>query len=179
MPPMRTIVLPEAPRMMTWVRVDRQRQELVVGFGDGRTAFIPIEEIEKAGRPVKLDLGRISLPDPSVILIGNSEGGIEEIPWDLVRHFCDPAFSRSERERAQQSRRALGARLRRWREEAGLTQQALAEQAGVGRVTISRIERGERYARTETLQRIARALQIELVELIAPLEERAPQAVAV
>ncbi|NIV31087.1 MAG: helix-turn-helix domain-containing protein [Anaerolineae bacterium] len=83
-----------------------------------------------------------------------------------MRHFCDAGFSRSEQRKDELSRRALGARLRRLRERAGLTQNELADKAKVGRATISRIENGKMYAHTVTLRRLAKALNINLVELI-------------
>jgi putative transcriptional regulator len=168
-----TIELPQAARMMTRVEVDKTHRRLRVGFADGRVATVPVEEIERAGRPVRLDLDRVELPDPYVILIANTEGGIEEVPWDFVRHYCDAEFTRAEQEKDELSRKALGERLRRLRGEAGLTQAELAERAGVGRVTVVRIENGKMYARTETLRRLARALGVTLADLLAPETEEA------
>ncbi len=166
-----TIELPQAARMMTRVEVDKQHRQLRVRFADGRVATVPVEEIEKAGQPVRLDLDRVELPDPYVILIANAEGDLEEVPWDFVRHYCDAEFTEAEREKDEASRQTLGRRLRRLREEAGLTQAELAQRAGVGRVTVARIENGRMYARTETLRRLARALGISLVDLLAPEPE--------
>lgn len=162
----KSIVLPEAARMMTRVDVDKEHRWLRVWFADGLSAIVPAEEIERAGRPVTLDLSQVKLLDPYVILIANTEGGIEEVPWDLIRHYCDAEFSRSEQRKDELSRRALGARLRRLRERAGLTQNDLADKAKVGRATISRIENGRMYAHTATLRRLAKALDIDLVDLI-------------
>lgn len=166
-----TIELPQAARMMTRVEVDKTRRRLRVGFADGRVATVPVAEIEQAGRPVRLDLDRVELPDPYVILIPNSEGGTEEVPWDLVRHYADAEFTRLEQEQDELSRRALGEQLRRLREGSSLTQAELGKRAGVGRVTVARIENGRRYARTETLRRLARSLGVPLVELLAPETE--------
>jgi DNA-binding XRE family transcriptional regulator len=163
-----TIELPQATRMMTRVEVDPEHRQLYVRFADGRTAAVPVTEIERAGKPVTLDLSRVELPDPYVILIANTEGGVEEIPWDLVRHYCDAEFSRSEQEKDELSRQALGERIRRLRKRAGLTQAELAKRARIGRITVVRIENGQMYARVETLRRIAQALDVKLVDLIAP-----------
>jgi len=152
--------------MMTRVDVDAEHRRLWVWFADGLSAIVPVEEIEKAGKPVTLDLSEVKLLDPYVILIANTEGGIEEVPWDLIRHFCDAEFSRSEQRKDELSRRALGARLRQLRERARLTQNELADRAKVGRATISRIENGKMYAHTATLRRLAKALNINLVGLI-------------
>ncbi|MFD7884111.1 helix-turn-helix domain-containing protein [Streptomyces bauhiniae] len=55
-------------------------------------------------------------------------------------------------------RLAFGDRLRAARREAGLTQNQLAERAGLDRAQISEIERGYRDARLSTLMRIEGAL---------------------
>jgi transcriptional regulator with XRE-family HTH domain len=55
-------------------------------------------------------------------------------------------------------RRAFGDRLRVARREAGLTQEQLAERAGIDRAAYSEIERGHRDARLSTLLRIESAL---------------------
>ena len=51
-------------------------------------------------------------------------------------------------------------RLRYWRERRFLTQEQLAERAGVTSATISRLEQGQ-SARLTTLVKLAKALEIE------------------
>lgn len=62
----------------------------------------------------------------------------------------------------RQLRAAFGVRLRAAREKAGLTQEDLAERAGIDRPAYSEIERGLRDARLSTLLRIETALGAEL-----------------
>lgn len=62
----------------------------------------------------------------------------------------------------------LGARIERYRIEAGLTQAELAEQAGIGKRTLERVEAG-RGAELGTLIRVMRALQaLEGFERLLP-----------
>lgn len=57
--------------------------------------------------------------------------------------------------------------LKKYRRIAGLTQQQLADKAGVDATLISRLERGERQtASYETVVRLARALNLEPHELV-------------
>ncbi len=57
-------------------------------------------------------------------------------------------------------------RLKEIREEAGLTQEELAEKSGVSRVTISLIENGRAdCVKTQTLTRLADALSKKPTEL--------------
>jgi transcriptional regulator with XRE-family HTH domain len=61
---------------------------------------------------------------------------------------------------------AFGERLRDLREAAGLTQEALAEAAGVHWVTISRIETGVREVGVTTVVDLAAALGLDPSELL-------------
>lgn len=64
------------------------------------------------------------------------------------------------------AREILGAKLRRAREERGLTQWQVAIAMGVRRTTISGWEQGRRLPDWPTLQRLARVLNIDAKELI-------------
>ena len=57
-------------------------------------------------------------------------------------------------------RDVFGARLREHRLAAGLTQEALAERAGLGVRTIQALEAGRSRPRRETVRRLARALEL-------------------
>lgn len=164
-----TVLLPQAHKLMVRVEVDRARRLLRVWFADGSVATVPAREIEKAGKPVTLDLNTVRLCDPYVILIDNTDGGTEEVPWDFIRHYCDAEFARSEREKSHLSLKVLGTRVRHYRELAGLSQEQLAKKAKIGRITLSRIENGKLYAQTKTLSKIAAVFGIGLADLIAGL----------
>jgi transcriptional regulator with XRE-family HTH domain len=57
-------------------------------------------------------------------------------------------------------------RLKELRKLRALSQQELAEAAGIGRATLSRIERGETGAHGRTLRRLADALGVSVEELV-------------
>jgi transcriptional regulator with XRE-family HTH domain len=57
-------------------------------------------------------------------------------------------------------------RLKELRKLRALSQQELAEAAGIGRATLSRIERGETGAHGRTLRRLAEALRVDVAELV-------------
>ena len=60
-----------------------------------------------------------------------------------------------------------GELIRKARKEAGLTQKQLGEKAGIAEPTIRRYELGKLNPKIETLQKIARALNISVNELMA------------
>jgi len=57
-------------------------------------------------------------------------------------------------------------RLRELRKLRALSQDELAEAAGVGRATISRIERRETGAHGRTLRKLAKVLGVDVSELV-------------
>ena len=57
-------------------------------------------------------------------------------------------------------------RLKNLRQLRAMSQEELAEESGVGRATISRIERGETGAHGRTLRRLAAALGVDVAELV-------------
>ena len=57
-------------------------------------------------------------------------------------------------------------RLKELRTLRAFSQQELADAAGVGRNTISRIERGETGAHGRTLRRVAQELHVDVAELV-------------
>jgi len=61
--------------------------------------------------------------------------------------------------------RRLGSRVRDLRRERGMSQEALADAAGIGRSYMSGIERGVRNFSVLHHMRIARALHIHIAEL--------------
>lgn len=64
--------------------------------------------------------------------------------------------------------------LRAVRERALLTQQELADQAGISRATIQEAEKGERISKRNARQ-IASALGIAPAQLLQPVQERQPE----
>lgn len=61
----------------------------------------------------------------------------------------------------------FAANVRRLRTERGLSQEALAEAAGVHRTYIGMLERGEKNVTIYNIERIARALDVAAPELLS------------
>jgi transcriptional regulator with XRE-family HTH domain len=66
----------------------------------------------------------------------------------------------------------FGSVLRERREAAGISQEQLADRAGLHRTYVSLIERGKRTASIEVLRRVASALGVRMSELIEETEKR-------
>lgn len=161
-----TVSLASASRMMIEVQIDREKRRIRIQFADGRAGWIPVADIEQADPPVRLDLDRVEMPNPYEIVIGTEEGGTIEVSWDFARGYCDPSFQEREREQAQRGQAHLGGRIRQFRERAGWTQEELAGRAGIGRVTLSRLESGGHSPRYQTLVALAKALGVSVTDLL-------------
>ena len=63
-------------------------------------------------------------------------------------------------------RQVFASNLRRLRYERGLSQEALAYEAGVNRSYISKLEKGATYVGLEIIGKVAKVLKIEPAELL-------------
>lgn len=61
--------------------------------------------------------------------------------------------------------------IRVWRDYRGLTQQQVAEAAGISKPYLSQLESGRRKGTAEVLAAVARALKISLDDLVLPEED--------
>lgn len=72
-------------------------------------------------------------------------------------------------------RQVFAANLRRVRHAKGVSQEALAYEAGVNRTYLSKLERGATYAGLEIIGKLAEVLEVEPAELLrlpAPSRKR-------
>jgi transcriptional regulator with XRE-family HTH domain len=67
--------------------------------------------------------------------------------------------------------KAVGAALKQMREQKGLTQEAVAEKAGVHITWVTQMERGYRNPTIISVAKIAAALETSLVDVFALAEE--------
>ena len=65
----------------------------------------------------------------------------------------------------------IGQRLRAYRQQIGLTQEELAERAGVHKTYIGQVERGEKNLTISSLEKISRSLEISISVLFEGIEE--------
>lgn len=137
---------------------------IMLTFADGCKGLIPFGEIPEIG--ALSNLAQIELPNPYEMVLRGNHGESVELPWDFARHYCDASYRPRVEAIAATGRQALGARLRQLREAARVTQQELATKAGLGRITLVRIENGSQSPRYETLDALAKALRRPVADLL-------------
>lgn len=153
--------VPGGDRMLTGARLTPDG--LFVRFADDREGVIPFEALKLPAAPEHVTLANVYMIE--VHLVG---GAVAEVPWDFARHFADPGYRARSEVAAQHDRRLFGKRLRTLRMTRGLTQQHLAERAGINRVTIARFETGEQLPRYSTMVALANGLGLPIERLIVP-----------
>ena len=160
------VLVKNANRMMTVASLLEDGIEL--GFADGAKGLIPYSDLPEIGE--RANLSTLELPNPYEMTLKTTQGATVEIPWDFARHYCDASYRPAVEAIAMGGRHTLGRRVRRLRNAAGLSQDALACEAGIGRVTLVRLEKGEQTPRYKTLGAIARALGVGVSELLVESE---------
>ncbi len=155
-----------ANRMMTAASLLEHGIEL--SFADGASGLIPYSELPEIGQ--RAALSALKLSNPYELVLKTTQGATVEIPWDFARHYCEATYRPAIEAIAMRGRHTLGRRIQRLRISAGLTQDALAGAAGIRRVTMVRLEKGEHTPRHKTLEEIARALGVDVSELLVESE---------
>ena len=152
--------------MMSVARLLEDGIEL--SFADGASGLIPYSALPEIRE--RTALSTLNLPNPYEIILETTQSETLKIPWDFARSYCDPSYRPAVEAMAMRGRHTLGQRIRRLRNAAGLSQDALARAAGIGRVTLVRLEKGEQTPRYKTLGAIAKALGADVSELLVELE---------
>ena len=75
-----------------------------------------------------------------------------------------------------QLRELLGGRIRDLRKASGMTQEDLADKAGLHSTYVGGIERGERNVSIDNIAKIAKGLGVEVIELFRFRARRSPAA---
>lgn len=161
-----------AERMMTGATPKKDGIHLV--FADGCSGVIPFADLPEIAK--LSNLGSIELPNPYELILTDVRGEIFEVPWDFARHYCDPSYRPRVEAVGARGRQSMGDRVRETRMAAGMTQEQLACAAGMGRVTLVRLEKGGQSPRYETVVAISGALGRPPAELLVggrrPVDDR-------
>ena len=135
---MNTVKVAKAERMI--IAVTPGQDGINASFADGCSGKVPLKSIPEIKDRSGLDA--VELPNPYEIILTITRDERVKFPWDFVRHYCGQTHRPRIEFIAAEGRQILGARARALREAAGMTREALATAAGIGRATIIRLENG-------------------------------------
>ena len=157
-----TVLVRNAERMMTAAALTDSGVRCT--FADGDTGLIPYADVPEIED--RFAAQGLELPNAYEMIVTLSDGQQIEIPWDFARHYCDQTYRPTVEAIAASGRKTLGDRIRQQRESRRLTQEQLSQKAGIGRVTLARLENGGQAPRFKTLSAIAQALEVDVDALL-------------
>jgi transcriptional regulator with XRE-family HTH domain len=74
----------------------------------------------------------------------------------------------SQPKKLESARERVARNVKAWREQRGLSQQSLSAGAGITRPYLARVETGVQTVSVDNLEKLAKALSIDIVELLKP-----------
>lgn len=159
---MATVKVVHADRMM--IEVTARQDGIQATFADGYSGTVPFREIPEVRE--YSSVYSVELPNPYEVILTTSQRERVELPWDFVRHYCDPTYRPRMELLAIEGKQILGERVRTLRENAGFSQNSLANAAGIGRSTMIRLENGKFIPKLSTLRAIAQVLDRPVEDLL-------------
>ncbi len=154
-----------AHMMMVGAHIKEEQPFLFVRFADQKLAKVPISDLKLE----KLKDARLSLPNPYELEIFVKDKKAPHVyPWSFARVYCDAELTQRMAEASNRQTHSLATRVKAFRKQAALTQEALATMSGVTRMTIYSIENEKQYLpKVSTLQKLAKAFRCELFDLFS------------
>jgi len=108
---------------------------------------------------------RIDPETRGALLIPTSEGDLEEIPGDVLRMMTNANYRAYVVRLASRWAGNIGRHLAALRKARGLTQQAVADAAGLGRVSLTKVETGKVEPSFATVVKLLAAMGARLQDL--------------
>ena len=99
--------------------------------------------------------------------VTQASGKKYEVPWDRVLHEAEASYPYFRGRLSVKRPLEIGKKIKELRAAKGLTQDKLARAAGLLRPNLARMEAGKHRPTTDTLEKIAAALKVPVVDLIA------------
>ena len=155
------------PESLTDVRYSSVTDSFWIQFGDGLSGSISLADlgIEDLRDVLVLESG-IPGDHGAVMILTRTDGSPFEIDSSSLRSVLDSEFRRRLQDATLESNATVGARVRAARKAAGITQYELGQRTGLDQAVISNLETGKHDPRSDTLRRLAQALNLSLAGLL-------------
>lgn len=162
------IVDPDAGKKIERVKFLDELRMFIVRLFNGKTYSLNLNDLKESDTS---SVEKIELADDHYYFkVVQSSGNWLEIPWDDVLYHCEPEYRYYKGKQDQESEETrairIGKRVQGLRTARHLSISGLAEIAGMKRPNLSRVEHGKHLPSLETIERLADALGVPVVELI-------------
>ncbi len=154
-------------------QVESEDKMICVVFEDDLEGEISINELDLPAPLKEIDQEHLKSTKGLEVRFIYETGSSEVFPSDYFRYKLDDNYQKKTRSNQEQELKKLGRKIKELRKARDLSQQELARRAGIGRVTLSRLENGKQSPRFQTVTAIAGTLDITLQKLIIPGDETA------
>lgn len=74
----------------------------------------------------------------------------------------------SQPKKLESARERVARNVKSWRQQRGMSQQSLSASAGITRPYLARVETGVQTVSVDNLEKLAKALSVDIVELLQP-----------
>ncbi len=159
---------PQAGRSIASVTYGNAAHAFAVRMGNGKSYSLLLDDIPETDETTVKNV-RIS-KDKRYFVLTQASGNSVDVPWDTVLYHCEPDYEHDKgraKHDEESSATRIGQRVLTLRTERGLTAADLASRAGMHRPNLSRLEAGKHMPSLETLEKVADALGVPVVDLVA------------
>jgi len=158
---------------------------LTFRFEDGRSFVVPLTTFSMADATDVVHVEVIA--DGYAARLVQSSGNTFDIPWDLVLHHADSTYpffvdtlsAQTARREGQKRAGQIGGGIQRHRLLRGWSVVEFARRLGMKPPNVTRLESGAHMPSLDTLERVASALGLPVVDLFSPTAATAPPATPV
>ena len=158
------LVDPDAEKRFAEAEFDSGGGTLRVTFQNGQLFNFPAKIVEGVD-PAKIKRVRISRSGYEIV-VEQSSGPQALVPWDAVRHHCDPGYAYFRRKDNPAVADRVARNLKALRARRNVSSYDLALKTGIARPNIARIEKARTNPGMATIEKLAKALDVSAARLL-------------
>lgn len=155
---------PESNKKIESAQYIEEANTMVITMQNRRTYPLKLDDLDSKD---KSEIVSVKVADEKDhIKVIQRSGNAFDIPWDDVLYHCEPTYPYFKGKTSTDDSRVAN-RVRKFRNEKGWSVAELARRADMKRPNLSRLEAGRHSPTLETMERLADALGIRVVDLLA------------
>lgn len=156
---------PESHKKIESVQYIEEANIMVITMQNRRTYTLKLDDLDSVDKSAVVSVKVANEKDHIKVI--QKSGNAFEISWDDVLYHCEPTYSYYKGKASPTEDSRIASRVREFRNEKGWSVTELAGRAKMKRPNLSRLEAGRHSPTLETMERLATALGIRVVDLLA------------